>query len=73
MLILKLDFLFLLFSLQNFLVFQTKNFGPKNQIWGGGPKSTPYHFGQVNFNMSNVIGVVFFTSKIKDHLIGQRI
>ncbi len=65
MLILKLDFLFLLFSLQKFLVFQTKNFGQKNQIWGGGAKNTPYHFGQVDFNMSNVIGVVFLTSRIK--------
>jgi hypothetical protein len=32
---------------------------------GGGGKKTPYHFGQVDFNMSSVIGVVFFTSKIR--------
>jgi hypothetical protein len=36
-----------------FLVFQIRNFDNKNQIWTRA-KETPYHFGQVNFNMSNV-------------------
>jgi hypothetical protein len=26
---------------------------------------TPFHFGQVNFNMSSVIRVVFFINKVK--------
>jgi len=28
-------------------------------------QKNPYHFGQVHFNMSSVIRVVFFTSKIR--------
>jgi hypothetical protein len=28
-------------------------------------KKTPYHFGQIDFNMFNVTWVVFFTSKTK--------
>jgi len=28
-------------------------------------KKTPYHFGQIDFNMSSVTKVVFFTSKVK--------
>jgi hypothetical protein len=51
-------------SLLEFLVFQIGNFGKKNKI-GGGDQKTPYDFGQVDFNMSRVIGVVFFTGKIK--------
>jgi hypothetical protein len=50
-------------SILEFLVFQIGNYGKKNKIGGG--KKTPCHFGQVNFNMSGVIGVVFFTGKIK--------
>jgi len=38
MLIIKLDFLFLLFSLQKLLVFQTKNFGKKTKFGVGEPK-----------------------------------
>jgi len=50
------------------MVFQTWNFGKKNQIGGEGgvgAKKTPCHCGQVDFNMSSVIRVVFFTSKIR--------
>jgi hypothetical protein len=48
------------------MVFQIGNFGKKKPNWGkGGGKKTPYHFGQVHFNMSSVIRVVFFTSKIR--------
>jgi hypothetical protein len=47
-----------------FLIFQIGNFSKKNQIWIGA-KKTAFHFGQINFNMSNVIGVVFLTSKVK--------
>jgi hypothetical protein len=51
-------------SLLKFLVFQTENFGQKNQIGGGGRK-TPCHFGQLNYNMSIVTGVVFLTHRIR--------
>jgi hypothetical protein len=51
-------------SLLNFLVFQTKNYNKKNQIWTRA-KNTPYDFEQIDFNMSSVITVVFFTSKTK--------
>jgi hypothetical protein len=44
------------------LVFQIENYTKKNQIWIG-IKKTPCHFGQVNFNMSSVIKVVFFISE----------
>jgi hypothetical protein len=47
-----------------FLVFQIENFGKKNQIRGLG-KKTPNHFGQVNYNLSSVIGMVFFISRIR--------
>jgi hypothetical protein len=30
-----------------------------------GGKKTPYHFGQVDFNISSVIGVVFLIGRIK--------
>jgi len=49
-------------TLLEFLVFQTGNFGQKYQIGGGGGA---YHFGQVDFNMSNVTGVVFFTNRLR--------
>jgi hypothetical protein len=53
-------------TLMEFLVFQTGNFGQKIQIGGGGlGKKTPSHFGQVDFNMFGVIGVVFSSSKIR--------
>jgi len=51
-------------TILKFLVFQTRNFGRKNQIWTWAKKS-PCHFGQVDFNMSNVTRVVFFISKVK--------
>jgi len=41
-----------------------KKIGKKNQIWIG-VKKTPYHFGQVDFNMFSVTGVVFLTSRVK--------
>jgi hypothetical protein len=42
----------------------TRNYGKKNQIWTG-VKKTPYHFGQINFNMFSVIEVVFLINRIK--------
>jgi hypothetical protein len=47
------------------LVFSNWEFWSKKPNWGEGGKKTPCHFGQVDFNMSNVIKVVFFTSKIR--------
>jgi hypothetical protein len=51
-------------SLLKFLIFQIGNSSKKNQIWIGA-KKTRYHFGQIDFNMSNVIGVVFLISRVK--------
>jgi hypothetical protein len=51
-------------ALLKFLVFQIGNYIFKNQIKGVG-KKTFYHFGQVNYNMSNVIAVDFLTTKIR--------
>ncbi len=51
--------------LLEFLVFQTENFGQKNQIGGGGGTKTPSHLGQLNFNMSIMTGVVFLTHRIR--------
>jgi hypothetical protein len=51
-------------SLLKFLIFQIGKFCKKHQIWIGAKKD-PFHFGQIDFNISNVIGVVFLTSKVK--------
>jgi hypothetical protein len=57
------------FSLLEFLVFQIRNYSKKTKF-GWGAKKNPYHFGQINFNMSNVTRVVFFDWQNQDHLIG---
>jgi hypothetical protein len=42
-------------------IFQTGNFGQKDHIWTKARKNPPCHFGQVDFNMSNVTRKIFFT------------
>jgi hypothetical protein len=44
--------------------FSNREFWSKKPNWGG-VKKTPCHFGQLNFNMSIVTGVVFLTHRIR--------
>ncbi len=46
------------------LGFSNWKFGKRNQICIG-VKKTHFHFGQINFNMFNVIRGLFFISRIK--------
>jgi hypothetical protein len=54
-------------ALLEFLDFKIGNFDPKNQIWWGEwwAKTTPCHFGHIDFTMFNVNWVVFLIGKIK--------